>query len=233
MNSLDAILKGIDWTKNVQDSFESGSSLEEIDAATYRIALWSSQLEQADAENPALCFVREMQNSVQQSGALIGLCLYKPSASSSRTLVESCLYYTYFRSHFDELSTLLRNDRYFVSKSEIIEFHKLHTPSFVDRQQPLGLVGRLETWYSKTSAIVHGQVPGAWSIHSALEETSFSETTHALALGTMLEGVQIVNDILLCTVAQQLWNSFSPQAKGLLTKGMSAELRQTLRLDRK
>jgi hypothetical protein len=229
--TLQTILTGIDWTANIQASLGSGSTLASIDGAAHRIAVWSMQLEQADVGNPALCFVREMQHSIQHSGALIGLCLYKPSAASSRTIVESCLYYTYFRTHPEELATLVFDPKYYVGKSEIIEYHRQHTSKFKAMQDALGLVGRLETWYSQTSAVVHGQLPGAWSTHSELTQTSYSKEVQDLALGTLLGGVEIVNDLLLCTVAKPLWNAFAPDAKTYLTKGMPAPKRQALSLD--
>jgi len=233
MTTLQTILTGIDWTANIQTSLGSGTTVADIDRAAYRIAVWSMQLEQADSGNPALCFVREMQHSIQHSGALIGLCLYKPSAASSRTFVESCIYYTYFRTHPEELATLVSDAKYHVGKAEIIEYHKLHTSEFKARQEAIGLVGRLDSWYSRTSAVVHGQVPGTWNTHSELAQTSYSKDVQKLALATFLEGAVIVDDLLLCTVATRLWKGFAPEAKTLLTKGMPAAKRQALSLDTK
>ena len=231
MTTLQAILTGIDWAANINTSLGSGTTVAKIDQAAHRIAVWSLQLEQADTDNPALCFVREMQQSIQHSGALIGLCLYKPSAASSRTLVESCVYYTYFRTHHEELATLVVNPKYYVSKNEIIEYHSLHTTSFKSRQVTLNLIARLQGWYSRTSSIVHGQIPGAWNTHADLAQTCYSKEVQDLALSTLLDGVSIVNDLLLCTVAKQLWKSFAPDAKKFLTKGMAAATRQALNLD--
>ena len=233
MTTLQTVLTGIDWTANIQTSLGSGTTLADIDSAAYRIAVWSTQLEQADAGNPALCFVREMQHSIQHSGALIGLCLYKPSAASSRTFVESCIYYTYFRTHPEELATLVFDAKYHVGKNEIIEYHKQHTSEFKARQEVIGLVGRLDTWYSRASAVVHGQIPGTWNTHGELAQTAYSKDVHGRALATLLEGVSIVNDLLLCTTAKPLWKGFAPEAKTFLTKGMPAAKRQALSLDTK
>ena len=209
------------------------NTLTDIDNAVYRIAVWSLQLEQADMNNPALCFIREMQHSIHQSGALIGLCLYKPSATSSRVFVESCLYYTYFRTHLEELATLVLNPKYYVGKSEIMDYHKQHTQQFKKKQEALGLLSRLETWYSHTSAVVHGQLPGVWNTHNELSQISYSKETQDLALSTLLDDVGIVNDLLLCTVTKVLWNGFAPESKTFLTKGMSAAKRAALGLDTK
>ena len=232
MTDLKTLLTDIDWTTNIVTSLGSGSTLEQMEAAALRIAIWSKQLEEVDEGNPALCFVREMQHAIQHSNALIGLCLYKPSASCSRTLVESCIYYTYFRTHIEELATLTSDKRYYVSKSEVIDYHKQHTANFKNHQEKFNLVGRLDTWYSRVSAVVHGQIPGSWNTHSALSQTSYAADVHALALTTLLEGVSIVNDILLCTVVRTLWKGFAPEAKKYLIKGMEASKRDTLSLDR-
>jgi hypothetical protein len=233
VTTLHDILTAIDWVANIRASLGIDTTVNDIDSAATRIAVWSKQLEQADEGNPALCFVREMQHSIQHSGALIGLCLYKPSAASSRTLVESCIYYTYFRTHPEELATLVLDSKYYIGKAEIIDYHKQHTAEFKAREQTLGLLGRLELWYSRTSAVVHGQIPGTWNTHRELAETSYSKDVQEKALMTLLDGVSIVNDLLLCTVARRLWTSFAPEAKTFLTKGMSAAKRQALNLDTK
>ena len=232
MSSLSAILKAIDWRENIKRSLSSGSTEAEIERATRRIAVWSNQLEILDQGNPALSFVREMQSAIQNSGLLISLCLYKASAASSRTLLETCLYYTYFRTHPSELATLVNDPKYYVSKGEIVDYHKIHTPCFKNAQAALSLVGNLESWYSKVSAVVHGQIPGAWNAHAALTEISFSEPTHALALATMLEGEQLVNNWLIATVAKELWAGFAPDAKAYLLKGLSGGLKATIGLTR-
>lgn len=233
MADLQTVLTGIDWATNITTSLGAGTALADIDSAARRVAIWSRQLEEVDEDNPALCFVREMQQSIQYGGALIGLCLFKPSAAASRTLVESCMYYTYFRTHPDELATLVSNNKYFVSKSEIMDFHKQHTIDFKAREQTLGLIGRLDTWYSRVSAVVHGQIPGAWNTHSELVKTSFAPNVHGLALKTLLEGVSLVNDLLMCTVARVFWKGFAPDAKTYLLSGMPAAKREALGLDLK
>lgn len=230
---LDNVLAAINWHANIQTSLGSGSTLADIDDAAKRIAIWAGQLEQADAGNPALSFIREMQHSIQHSGALIGLCLYKPSAACSRTLVESCIHYTYFRTHAEELATLVSDAKYHIGKAEIIEYHKLHTFGFKARQDKLGLLGRLDKWYSQTSAIVHGQIPGAWSTSAALSQTAFNEEVQILAVNTLLEGTSIVNDLLLCAVAQRFWTIFAPEAKSYLVKGIPGATRTALMLDSK
>lgn len=231
MTNLETILVGIDWKKNIHNSLGSENTLSNIDEAALRLAVWSKQLEEADIGNPALSFVREMQHSFQHSGALIGLCLYKPSAASSRTFLESCLYFSYFRTHLEELETLVSDSKYYIGKSEILAYHKQHTSGFKERQEALGLITRLDTWYSKTSAVVHGQIPGAWNAHNDLVQTGFSKNVHDLALNTLLQGTKLVNDILLCTVASRLWNCFASDAKTFLMKGIVGEKRELIGLD--
>jgi hypothetical protein len=233
MQTLPTVLKSVDWIANIDAAFQDASMLAKLEQALYRIAVWSKQLETADSGNPALCFIREMQVAAQQSTALLGLCLYKASAASTRTLLETCLYYTYFRTHPEELATLLRVDKYFVSKSEVLDYHRNHTRMFIEYQDLFGLVGNLEKWYSNISAVIHGQIPGAWNAHSALGEIGFNPETHCLAAGTFLSGEELVHQILLCTAGKQLWTSFSPDAKTVLVKGLAGEKRAGLGLDAK
>jgi hypothetical protein len=165
--SLPSILSSVAWNANIQAAFLDKPSLGKLEASLLRIAVWSKQLEVCDEKNPALCFIREMQVAAQQGAALLGLCIYKASAASARTILETCLYYTYFRTHPQELASLIRVKKYFVSKAELLDYHRLHTPNFMIHQEIFGLLGNLETWYSGVSAVVHGQIPGAWNAHSA------------------------------------------------------------------
>jgi hypothetical protein len=186
MKGLPAVLKRINWAANIDAAFKDKDSLAKVENALYRVAVWSKQLETADKGNPALCFIREMQVAAQQAAALLGLCLYKGSAAAARTLLETCFYYTYFRTHLEELATLVRDPKYFITKTDILDHHRAHTQHFMDYQNLFGLIGNLETWYSRVSAVVHGQIPGAWNTHSALKDIGFNYETHCLAVETFV-----------------------------------------------
>ncbi|MFO6429799.1 hypothetical protein ACLBKT_06865 [Erythrobacter sp. W302b] len=233
MTSLEGILQSIDWKSNCKIALSHNDAEEMIRELNTRIAVWSKQLEIVDFGNPALSFVREMQASAQMSGALVGLCLYKASAAASRSLVESCLYYSYFRTHPEELATLANNEKFYISKQEIIEYHKLHTVGFVAAQGQFGLVSELQLWYSQVSAVVHGQVPGTWGGYQSLSDIGFVDTVQDQAMATLLTAGRLANDLLLCTVSGKFWASFAPDAKQFLLKGMAGSKRQALGLDAK
>lgn len=229
--NLPSVVTGIAWDANIKAAFSDKALLVRLEAALMRIAVWSKQLEICDEGNPALCFVREMQVAAQQGAALLGLCIYKASAASARTILETCLYYTYFRTHPQELASLIRVKKYYVSKSEVLDYHRAHSVEFLRLQEVFGLLGNLDSWYSSVSAVVHGQIPGAWSAHSALSEISFSADTYALALDTFASGEELVHQILLCTVGQSLWSGIAPDAKRFLLKGLPGAKREALGLD--
>lgn len=230
-SSLPTVIAGVSWTTNIHAAFSDKLMLAKLEAALLRIAVWSKQLEVCNEGNPALCFVREMQVAAQQSAALLGLCIYKASAASARTILETCLYYTYFRTHPQELTSLIRVKKFFVTKSEILDYHRQHTASFMNFQEVFGLLGNLETWYSSVSAVVHGQIPGAWNAHTSLSDICFCAETHALALNTILSGEELVHQILLCTAGQDFWPGFAPDAKRFLLKGLAGDRRAALCLD--
>jgi hypothetical protein len=229
--SLPLILKGVDWQANIAAAFDDKLALEKVEAALFRLSVWANQLSTVDGMNPALCFTREMQSSALNSVTLLGLCLYKASASSSRTLFESCLYYTYFRSHPEELATLVRADKFYVSKSDVIEYHRIHTNNFMIYQNVLGLIGKIDSWYSKVSAIIHGQIPGEWNAHASIAEISFDRVVRKLAIENFLASEDLAHQILLCTAGSRHWAGFSPGAKSLLLKGLSGDKREALGLD--
>ncbi len=230
-NKLSEALSAIDWEENISAMMSANERPDSIIAATLHLAIWSKQLEQTDTGNPALCFVREMQNAAHNTSALIALGMYKPAAASMRSIIEGALYYTYFRTHFVELSTLVREQGFYLDKKEIIAFHKNHTPYFLDNERKLGVVSRLEATYSKTSAVIHGQIPGKWVTYTALAHISYDEEVCREAINTFREVVEIVRRLFLCTVAQELWHSFSRAAKGKILHGLSGDQKAEIGLD--
>jgi hypothetical protein len=228
---LGEALNAVDWNNNVAVFLSDAVVTKATAARNLRIAIWAKQLEMSDEGNPALCFVREMQIAGQHVVALTALALYKPAASSMRTMVEAALYYTYFRTHPSELATLVRDAEYFVDKRELLEYHKNHTPDFSKLQQKLGLVSRLESWYSRVSAVVHGQIPGAWIEHKTIGEISPIKATQNLVFSEFREGEEILHRLFLCTVGKLLWDTFSTAAKKELLRGLPGQLRASLALD--
>ena len=230
--SLADALKSIDWGQNVNAFLSDEAMVAELDGACLRLAIWARQLENIDKTNPAITFVRAMQVSAHHAVATASLAIYKASASSIRGIVENALYYTYFRTHPVELASLVREANYYTSKSDILTYHKLHTPQFRELQDKLGLLTRIEVWYSAISAIVHGQVPGVWIEHTSLAETKPSFGTLKLVIEKFCEAEKIVHELLLLTVGKENWDSFSHLAKHTLLSGMPGEVKTTMKLDK-
>jgi hypothetical protein len=231
IDKLDAALSAVEWARNVTSFLTETEVKEKLVTCNLRLATWSKQLEQVDKDNPALAFVREMQSAGHMVVALTALALYKPAAGSIRTLVETALYYTYFRTHHCELATLLREKSYFVDKREIIEYHKLHTVNFKDVQQRLGLLTLLEKSYGSLSAIVHGQLPGVWTSTSALKNIAHVHRTCGEVVKKFVEAEEVVHRLFLCTIAPTFWAEFSTTAKKPLLKGLTGDLKAFLKLD--
>lgn len=226
-----AAISAVDWQKNVDELLADKTSAETLAAANLKLAIWSRQLEGADAGNPALCFVREMQIAGQHVAVLIALALYKPAAGSIRSVLETALYYSYFRTHFSELETLARGMGYYLEKRHVIEFHKEHSFLFIERERKLGVLSRLEGWYGRVSSLVHGHIPGAWIEHKSVSEIAPIKITQDLAIKLFAEGVDIVHRLFLCTVAQALWDSFSSESKKQLLSGLHGDEKKILKLD--
>jgi hypothetical protein len=229
---LAAALKAVNWVGHVDSFLIQNDSVQKVDGACARIAIWAKQLENLDKENAAISFIRALQISAHHAVATTALAIYKAAASSIRGIVENALYYTYFRSHPVELASLVRERDYYVSKSDILSYHKIHTPRFRELQDKLGLITRIEEWYSQISAIVHGQVPGIWVEHTSLADTKPSTETLALVIAKLCEAEKIVHDLFLITVGREYWDSFSHFAKKTLLANMSGEHKTLLMLDK-
>jgi hypothetical protein len=118
-----------------------------------------------------------------------------------------------------------------MEKRDLIEYHRKHTPGFSELQGRLGLLVRLERWYSRTSAIVHGQIPGSWVEHKAIAEIRTIAATQDVVVATFIEGEEVVHSLLLCTVGRALWDGFSSTAKKQLLSGLRGDVKEALALD--
>jgi hypothetical protein len=231
IDKLGAALKAVDWSKNVSTFMSDKDAAAAVASANLRVAIWAKQFENIDKGNPALCFVRETQIAGQHVAALLALSLYKPAAASMRAMLETALCYSYFRTHSAELETLVRDPSFYLEKSDYLEFHKIHTPRFVEMSQALGVTSKMKDWYSKTSAVIHGQIPGTWIEHKSLAETATLKKTQDAAVATFCEGEEILHRFFLCSVGRLLWDSFSPSAKQQLVSGLSGPMKAALAID--
>lgn len=206
--------------------------MERFEAAGIRLAIWSKQFENLEGnENPAICFVREMQSAGHFAVTASAISCYKLAASGMRTVVETALYYSYFRSHRAELATLLRDDKWYITKGEILEYHATHTADFIELQKKIPLSGVLNPWYSKISAIVHGQIPGMWHSQTGISDIKPNAALLTAVVQEFEECVRIVDRLFFLTVGRELWPSFSPPAKKALLHGMHGDVKSALGLD--
>jgi hypothetical protein len=231
VDKLKQALSAVDWNANVAAFLKDSSTRGVMAECNLRLAVWANQFEIVEKNNPALSFVREMQRTGHYVAALTALSLYKPAVAATRTVLESALYYTYFRSHPAELGTLVRDPKFFVQKSGLVEYHKTHTPEFDKVEKRFGLVDRLNDWYSHVSSVVHGEIPGGWAAHPSLAATGYDKRTARDVVHIFRSGEEIVHQLFLCTVGRELWDDFSSASKKQLSKGISGDKKAALGLD--
>lgn len=227
---LKSALKAVDWNSLVAEFESNESAVAIIDACCTRIAIWSKQFESADKGNPALSFIRASQTASQHVAATCALGLYKSAAASIRGILENGLYFTYFRIHRSELTTLARDPGYYVSRGELIAYHKIHTPDFKALQEKFGFIGNLDTWYSEVSRIVHGQIPGAWVEHTSLNGIKHNVDTLDDVVKRFKQGEELLHQLYLLTSGRELWDSFSLSAKRSLLAVLSSNIKAALGL---
>jgi hypothetical protein len=224
-------VSSVDWNALV-GSFDIPNSLasELLDAAA-KLAVWATEIEKLETNEESLAFVREAQVQMHHAIACTVLGLYKPGAAAMRAIVESCLYYTFFRSHPAELSTLVRDPKYYVDKTDIIEFHRLHTPDFAVREQAVNFVQRLTVWYSTSSAVAHGQIPGRWLNpgYEKLADLKHDAEIASEVSAHLVEGLSLSSNLFLVTLTEY-WPSLAVASKRSFMKGLSPTQRTTLGL---
>lgn len=228
---LTAALTSVDWNKNAAWLQQHQVLASRIEACNTLLALWSRQIERTEKGNVSLSFIREMQHAGHHAACCLGLALYKPAAGAMRSMLECAMYYCFFRTHFSELETLVRDEKYYISKKEILDFFKKHIAGYQKKQDKLGFGVRLEHWYSKTSAIVHGQIPGAWNQGVSVSEFLHVESLLTEAVSHFEFGTLLVRDLFFCTITVDTWAGFSTTSKQAILKGVPGDVKAVLQLD--
>lgn len=230
-DKLKSALLAVDWNANVSDFIKDNAICVAMEKCNLRLAIWAKQFEISDKGNPALTFIREMQVTGHLVVALASLALYKPAAAAMRTMMETALYYTYFRTHPSELATLARESKFIIYKDNLLDYHKIHTPEFTKLQEQFGLVSKCKEWYKMISSIVHGQLPEKWVKHKPLADTKHVKGTLSAVLKSFSEGEEIVHQLFLCTAGRELWEDFAVAAKKKLLSGIHGDVKAVLGLD--
>jgi len=220
---LRSILSSIDWNESARNFTRQRRRPEVFENSAKIISAWNYELSFFDCSNKANSFLQEMKASLFYVPACAALGFIKPAAASLRTAVESALYYTYFRNHPAELETLHRNEKFYLSKNEIIDYHSLHSQNFPSRQDALDLLGELNRWYSNISAIIHGQIPGVWTSHS-LSDTAFKSEDSAAILKEFKTTVKIINKLFLATLERDAWEGLSSHGRQLFLGEISSDI---------
>lgn len=229
---LENALSSVDWGGNVQEMCDNDEVMSVLHNSISKVAILAQQIQLLDRGNPALPFVQEMQLAGHDVARCTALSLYKPAAAALRSMLECALYYSYFRTHPLELKTLVRDKKYYLGKSEIISFFQIHVEDWSKRQSDVGLVSRLEGWYSQVSAIVHGQLPGHWRDIVSIEETKHHPDLMRELTVFIDQCSDIMRDLFLCVFLCDSWSFVETDAKRVLLKGVSADYRSKLKLDR-
>lgn len=228
-SSLAFILQSIDWVDSVNQFSGNAGHVASVEKGCRLVSVWNQELSFYDSLNPATPFLQEMKASLFYVPACLALGLNKPAAASLRTSVESALYYTYFRDHPKELETLRRNRKFYLTRSKIVDYHNMHTADFQKKQLALGLVGELNDWYGRVSAIIHGQIPGVWTSHS-LEDTKYSSRACVSFIKEFDIAVKLINRLFIATLDQAAWEGLSSQARIIFLKGLNRTAKAELGL---
>lgn len=218
--TLQTILENIDWAANVSNFCPDGSGLDTLTRGCQLVAIWHHEIAFQNHNNLALPFLHEMKASFFSVPACFSLGLYKPGAASMRAALENALYFSYFSTHTSELNTLLGDPKYYISKKDILEYHRAHTDGFWTKQKDVGFISEIDLWYSQVSAIIHGQIPGIWSSVS-LSDTRHKLATKNAALKLFSRASSLINVLFLLSIDSESWEGFSSEARKLFLKGYS------------
>lgn len=227
---LRSALSSVPWKEHVEQLCQDADTLRALADSSLQFATWCRALESAEAGNVALPFLRSAQVEMQFVAALLALALYRPAAASMRSLAEGVLYYSYFRSHPLELRSLSAGTGFYIDKNEILEWHRVHTPQFQGRGSALDFTGPFREWYSRVSAVAHGQIPGTWGSQTSLADIKPDSSVLEAAVKEYCTGTMLVHRFLLMTVEMDVWTRFQTSERAVLLSGLSKAQQQQLGL---
>jgi hypothetical protein len=230
VNKLCDEISKVDWTQSNIEAFKSEDVFNELELGLTRIAQWAKQLETIYIDNKALSFIKEAQVSAQDLCCLVSLGFYKCSASSIRTILESVLYFSYFKDHPVELDSLLEVDGYYITKEDVISYNLQHTKHFKSRFDKLALRSDLNKIYSEISAIVHGQIPGKLHCSITIADKKYDYEYANYITNKFTETINFINIYLIFILSEQQWNDLDIQLKERFMKPISRPLRKQLNL---
>ncbi|EIA1590742.1 hypothetical protein ACP1UU_004483 [Vibrio alginolyticus] len=216
-------ITSIDWNKIVSESMANKKQISVLESELEILQYWLRELINFHSKNRALPFLYEGHSSINDFSCAISLGLYKLSASSIRTILEAFLNFSYYKDHSVELTTLVKNNSFYLGKKDIIEYHKLHTLLFNERSEQLNTVDLLNKLYKEVSQIIHGQVPGKWNNCSKLDETSYQSEMLDATITMFSRLVKIINIFLISSLSDEEWNSLNVRSKSLFLKGLTSE----------
>ena len=229
--SLRSALQAVNPNLLLAEFIQHDDHLQSIADGCAKIAIWSNTLSSVEPENPARPFLAEMQRASHDVAILVATALYVPAATAMRSALETALYYSYFRSHSAELTTLATLPNFYLSKKEILDYHKIHSPFYREYARDFGYPTRLEEWYSRISAIIHGQIPGTWGRRLAIAEMAHDDSVMQDSVISFTDGVDVIHRLFLLTAGAELWGAFHHESKRALSAGIPPDLRSKLNLD--
>ncbi|MFM5427192.1 hypothetical protein ACET8G_09975 [Aeromonas veronii] len=225
---VEGAMKSIDWNNIVSESMADNKQISKLEGELEILHFWLRELINFHSNNRALPFLYEAHSSINDFCCSISLGLYKLSASSIRTVLEAFLNFSYYKDHSVELTTLIKNNSFYLGKKDIIEYHKLHTLLFNERSEQLNTVDLLNKLYKEVSQIIHGQVPGKWCKCSKLNEVFYQNEMLDVTITMFSRLVKIINVFLISSLSDEEWNSLNIRSKSLFLKGFTREKKLNL-----
>lgn len=221
--SLTQTMQSIDWNRVCVDATANVVQYENLEKNLVILKQWLNELTSLHKGNAALPFLYEAHVSANDFCAAVSLGLYKLSATSIRTILESFLNFSYYKDHARELDTLVNNDSFYLGKKEIIEYHKVHTPKFNQRANELNTTEKLNSLYKYISRVIHGQIPGKWHTNIEIKMKMHEPQTFSLALDHFQELVSVINLFQISSLLDQEWASLNIRSKKIFLKGFTPE----------
>ena len=217
---ISSAIKSVNWNGIAESTVAQDEVVAQLEKNLEVLQYWIQELINNNEGNRALPFLYEAHSSMNDFCSSISLGLYKLSASSIRTILEAFLNFSYYKDHPVELTTLINNNSFYLGKSEIIDYHSLHSPGFSQRSSELNTLDFLNTLYKEVSQIIHGQIPGKWNNCSTLNDTKFDDDMLKITTETFARLVKIINLFHISYLSDNEWGNMNIRSRSLFLKGI-------------
>ena len=207
-------------TEDEISCFAGDDSANRLLGSFNRITAWFRLIHSLKGNEETSVLLASAHSKVIEIWVLIPLGLLHSSYMSLRTIVDICTSYTFYRTHPVEWRAVCVGRASWEGRSNIVEWHLRHTPSFREMNSHFGLANLLQDDYEKLSSYVHGVPVTGLPTLRAIERTRIDQSDLDVFLDVAEKVDRDLNFLFLAVCHEDL-SSLAPRDFRTIVSGIS------------